>query len=102
MVAWPSGPGGDGGPEGAGRCHYRLMHFADIPSRHARGRGPTVKLRSRLMEKCPMNLKTTTLVLIMTGIGVLAGCSSPSVGQTRDGGQVVTPDEPQTDRQRVV
>src|SRR3546814_2221980 len=71
------------------------MHFADIPSRHARGRGPTVKLRSRLMEKCPMNLKTTTLVLIMTGIGVLAGCSSPSVVQTRDGGQVVTPDEPQ-------
>ena len=42
-----------------------------------------------------MNLKTTTLALILTGVGVLAGCSSPSMVEKRDGSQVVTPDEPQ-------
>lgn len=42
-----------------------------------------------------MKLKTTTLALILSGVGVLAGCSSPSVVHTRDGGQVVTPDEPE-------
>ena len=32
-----------------------------------------------------MNLKTMTLALVVTGVGVLAGCSSPSVIQQRDG-----------------
>ncbi|CAP43087.1 YgdI/YgdR family lipoprotein [Bordetella petrii] len=41
-----------------------------------------------------MKLKTMTLALIVTGVGVLAGCSSPSTVQTRDGSQLVTPDEP--------
>ncbi|KDC77700.1 PF06004 family protein [Bordetella bronchiseptica MBORD635] len=41
-----------------------------------------------------MTLKTMTLAFAVTGLGVLAGCSSPSVVQQRDGSQVVTPDEP--------
>ncbi|MBV7485692.1 YgdI/YgdR family lipoprotein [Bordetella sp. BOR01] len=42
-----------------------------------------------------MNLKTTTLALIVTGVGVLAGCSTPSTVHTRDGSQVFTADKPQ-------
>ncbi|MGY6271164.1 YgdI/YgdR family lipoprotein [Achromobacter denitrificans] len=44
-----------------------------------------------------MNLKTMTLALAVTGFGVLAGCSSPSVIQQRDGSSTVTPDEPKYD-----
>ncbi|KGD94305.1 hypothetical protein JL37_12150 [Achromobacter sp. RTa] len=46
-----------------------------------------------------MNLKTMTLALAVTGLGVLAGCSSPSVIQQRDGSSTVTPDEPQYDKE---
>ena len=45
-----------------------------------------------------MNLKTMTLALVVTGVGVLAGCSSPSVIQQRDGTSTVTPDEPTYDK----
>lgn len=45
-----------------------------------------------------MNLKTMTLALVVTGVGVLAGCSSPSVVQHRDGSSTVTPDEPEYDK----
>lgn len=41
-----------------------------------------------------MRVKIMTLALL-TGAGILVGCSSPSVVQKRDGSQVVTPDEPQ-------
>ncbi|MCS3508417.1 YgdI/YgdR family lipoprotein [Achromobacter sp. AGC78] len=44
-----------------------------------------------------MNLKTMTLALVVTGVGVLAGCSSPSVIQQRDGSSTVTPDTPSYD-----
>ncbi|MFU2051882.1 YgdI/YgdR family lipoprotein [Bordetella hinzii] len=42
-----------------------------------------------------MSLKHLTLALAVTGFGVLAGCSSPSVVHKSDGTQVITPDEPQ-------
>src|SRR3546814_11185658 len=71
------------------------MHIADIPARSGQRPRPTLKVLSRLTEKRPMKLKTMTLALIMTGVGVLAGCSSPSMVEKRDGSQVVTPDEPQ-------
>ena len=45
-----------------------------------------------------MNLKTMTLALAVSGFGVLAGCSSPSVIQQRDGSSTVTPDEPSYDK----
>ncbi|RBL81248.1 YgdI/YgdR family lipoprotein [Streptomyces cavourensis] len=45
-----------------------------------------------------MNLKTMTLALVVTGVGVLAGCSSPSVIQQRDGSSTVTPDAPTYDK----
>lgn len=45
-----------------------------------------------------MNLKTMTLALVMTGVGVLAGCSSPSVINQRDGSSTVAPDEPEYDK----
>ncbi|WP_417219996.1 YgdI/YgdR family lipoprotein [Achromobacter spanius] len=44
-----------------------------------------------------MNLKTMTLALAVTGVGVLAGCSSPSVIQQRDGSSTVTSDAPSYD-----
>ncbi|AZY49471.1 YgdI/YgdR family lipoprotein [Bordetella avium] len=45
-----------------------------------------------------MSLKHLTLALAVSGFGVLAGCSSPSVVQKSDGSQVVTPDEPEYDK----
>ncbi|OZI74396.1 YgdI/YgdR family lipoprotein [Bordetella genomosp. 12] len=42
-----------------------------------------------------MSLKHLTLALAVSGLGVLAGCSSPSVVQKSDGSQVVTPDAPE-------
>lgn len=42
-----------------------------------------------------MNLKTLTLVSIVAGVAVLAGCSSPSTITQRDGSQITTADEPQ-------
>jgi len=45
-----------------------------------------------------MKLKTMTLALAVTGFGVLAGCSSPSVIQQRDGSSTVTPDTPKYDK----
>lgn len=45
-----------------------------------------------------MTFKTITLVLAIAGFGALAGCSSPSVIQTKDGSQVVTPDTPNYDK----
>lgn len=42
-----------------------------------------------------MKLKKLMLASAMTGFAVLAGCSSPSVVQTRDGGQIMTADEPE-------
>ncbi len=45
-----------------------------------------------------MKLKTKTLALALTGFGVLAGCSSPSVIQQRDGSSTVTPDTPKYDK----
>ncbi|MGB3432472.1 MULTISPECIES: YgdI/YgdR family lipoprotein [Achromobacter] len=45
-----------------------------------------------------MKLKTMTLALALTGFGVLAGCSSPSVIQQRDGSSTVTPDTPKYDK----
>ncbi|APX73492.1 YgdI/YgdR family lipoprotein [Achromobacter insolitus] len=46
-----------------------------------------------------MKLKTMTLALAVTGFGVLAGCSSPSVIQQRDGSSTVTPDTPKYDEE---
>jgi hypothetical protein len=43
-----------------------------------------------------MTLKLTALSLAT--VAVLAGCSSPSVMQTRDGSQIVTPDKPEYDK----
>jgi hypothetical protein len=42
-----------------------------------------------------MTLKMMTLALTTAAFGALAGCSSPSVVQNKDGSQVVTPDTPQ-------
>lgn len=42
-----------------------------------------------------MSLKHLTLALTLSGIGVLAGCSSPNVIQKSDGSQVITPDTPE-------
>lgn len=41
-----------------------------------------------------MKIKTLMLAVAMAGFAVLAGCSSPSVVETRGGGQVMTADEP--------
>jgi hypothetical protein len=43
-----------------------------------------------------MTLKLTAVSLAT--VAVLAGCSSPSVMQTRDGSQIVTPDKPEYDK----
>jgi hypothetical protein len=43
-----------------------------------------------------MTLKLITMSLAT--IAVLAGCSSPSVVQTKDGSQIVTPDKPEYDK----
>ncbi|HTK02897.1 MAG TPA: YgdI/YgdR family lipoprotein [Bordetella sp.] len=43
-----------------------------------------------------MTLKLTAMSLAT--VAVLAGCSSPSVVNTRDGSQIVTPDTPQYDK----
>ena len=45
-----------------------------------------------------MRLITSTLVVVLTSMGLMAGCSSPSVMHKRDGTQVVTPDEPKYDK----
>ncbi|ARP86151.1 YgdI/YgdR family lipoprotein [Bordetella genomosp. 9] len=39
-----------------------------------------------------------SMVLALVAAGVLAGCSSPSVVQTKDGSQIVTPDKPEYDK----
>lgn len=43
-----------------------------------------------------MSLKLLTMSLAT--VAVLAGCSSPSVVNTRDGTQIVTPDRPEYDK----
>lgn len=43
-----------------------------------------------------MTLKLMTMSL--AAAAVLAGCSSPSVVQTKDGSQIVTPDKPEYDK----
>lgn len=46
-----------------------------------------------------MRLTPSTLaVVVLVGMGAIAGCSTPSVVQKRDGTQVVTPDEPKYNR----
>lgn len=42
-----------------------------------------------------MTLKTLMLASTIAGFAVLAGCSSPSVVNNRDGSQTMTADEPQ-------
>lgn len=42
-----------------------------------------------------MKIKTLMLAGAISGCAVLAGCSSPSVVEKRDGGQVMTADEPE-------
>ncbi|CAM4081596.1 YgdI/YgdR family lipoprotein [Bordetella tumbae] len=42
-----------------------------------------------------MKFKTLMLASTITGIAVLAGCSTPSVIQKRDGSQVMTSDKPE-------
>ncbi|MDQ8033067.1 YgdI/YgdR family lipoprotein [Bordetella genomosp. 1] len=42
-----------------------------------------------------MTFKTMTLAFVLTSVGVLAGCSSPTVVEKRDGSQVMTSDEPE-------
>ncbi|MFJ1302977.1 YgdI/YgdR family lipoprotein [Pseudomonadota bacterium AL_CKDN230030165-1A_HGKHYDSX7] len=42
-----------------------------------------------------MRFKNMTLALVLTGVGVMAGCSSPTVVEKRDGSQVMTSDEPE-------
>jgi len=42
-----------------------------------------------------MKLKTLMIASTIAGITVLAGCSTPSVIQKRDGSQVMTPDKPE-------
>ena len=44
-----------------------------------------------------MSVKTLALILALSGAGLAAGCSSPSVVTRDDGQQVVTPDEPEYD-----
>ncbi|OZI61349.1 YgdI/YgdR family lipoprotein [Bordetella genomosp. 11] len=43
-----------------------------------------------------MTLKFTAMSLAT--VAILAGCSSPSVVNTRDGSQIVTPDKPDYDK----
>ena len=43
-----------------------------------------------------MTLKLTAISL--AAVAILAGCSSPSVVNTRDGSQIVTPDKPEYDK----
>jgi hypothetical protein len=43
-----------------------------------------------------MSIKVLTMSLAT--VAVLAGCSSPSVVQTKDGSQIVTPDRPEYDK----
>jgi len=42
-----------------------------------------------------MTMKTATLVLALSGCALLGACSSPSVVTKNNGQQVVTPDEPE-------
>jgi len=42
-----------------------------------------------------MTRKLLALVLASTAVGSLAACSHPTVVQTKDGQQIVAPDEPQ-------
>ena len=44
-----------------------------------------------------MKLKTLALILALSGTGLAAGCSSPSIVTRDDGRQVVTSDEPEYD-----
>lgn len=44
-----------------------------------------------------MNLKNALLALTAVSVGLLAGCSQPSVVHTKDGQQIVTPDKPKID-----
>ncbi|MVW80652.1 YgdI/YgdR family lipoprotein [Bordetella sp. 02P26C-1] len=44
-----------------------------------------------------MKTKMLMLACAMSGFAVMAGCSSPSVIETRDGNQIMTADEPETD-----
>src|SRR5690606_15326775 len=54
-------------------------------------------------DSCPfhggraMKLKTLALILALSGTGLAAGCSSPSIVTRDDGRQVVTSDEPEYD-----
>ncbi|ARP82490.1 YgdI/YgdR family lipoprotein [Bordetella genomosp. 8] len=43
-----------------------------------------------------MTLKLSAISL--AAVAILAGCSSPSVVNTRDGSQIVTPDKPEYDK----
>lgn len=43
-----------------------------------------------------MKTKMLMLACAVAGSAVLAGCSSPSVIETRDGNQIMTADEPET------
>jgi hypothetical protein len=43
-----------------------------------------------------MKIKMLMLASAVTGFAVLAGCSSPSVIETRDGNQIMTADEPES------
>ncbi|OZI33920.1 YgdI/YgdR family lipoprotein [Bordetella genomosp. 10] len=45
-----------------------------------------------------MTRKLLALALATTALGGLAACSHPTVVQTKDGQQIVAPDEPQYDK----
>ena len=45
-----------------------------------------------------MKIKNMALALAMTGFAVLAGCSTPSVINQRDGSSTVTSDKPEYDK----
>jgi hypothetical protein len=49
-------------------------------------------------ENTLMKIKNMALALAMTGFAVLAGCSTPSVINQRDGSSTVTSDKPEYDK----
>lgn len=49
------------------------------------------------LEGLSMNFKQARIAFILTGLGALAGCSSPSMIKKTDGSHVITADRPKYD-----